>query len=100
MGTPSDSSQPGQWNNAFVTAVQTGVTNFFTAVLGAGWTGAGTLTHVNVSYYSGFHVVTDPLTGRARNVPLVRVSPVIDTVTTIVARASFGEQRRRNQFID
>jgi hypothetical protein len=51
---------------------------------------------VNVSYYNGFTVVTNPTTGRARNVPTLRGTPVVDTVTGIVARVQVGSQRRRN----
>jgi hypothetical protein len=51
--------------------------------------------HVNVSYFHGFTVVTNPVTHRARNVPTPRATPVVDTVTTSVARRLMGSQRRR-----
>lgn len=99
FGSDSDIANAGTWSTALVSACNTGVAAFFTANAAAGWTGAGTITHVNVSYYSGFHVVTNPITGRARNVPLLRVSPTIDTVTSITTRSSIGSQRRRIQFV-
>lgn len=101
LGSTADIANPRTWAGAFVTAVDTGLAAFFTAVNAAGWTGAGTLTHSNVSYYSGFTVVTSPTTGRARNVPKLRVGgPTIDTVTAINARSSVGLQRRRTAFVD
>jgi hypothetical protein len=85
------------WGGAAVTSGTTGWAAFIAAVLAAGWAAAGTLTHVNVSYYSGFTVVTNPITHRARNVPTVRVSPVVDPIITYGFETAPGSQRRRNQ---
>jgi hypothetical protein len=98
-GVIADIAAGKQWTGAFVSAFQTGVDAFFTAALAAGWSGAGTLTHVNVSYYSGFTVITNPITHRARNVPTLRVAPLIDQVTSTITRTSLGTQRRREDFI-
>lgn len=95
FGTESDLLDQAHWDPTPLAAFQTAVDGFFTDVVAGGWGGAGTLTHVNVSYYNGFHVVTNPVTGRARNVPLVRSSPTIDLVTATIARARLGTQRRR-----
>lgn len=100
LGTATDLASNRSWSSSFVTAGNTGLTNFFAAVLAGGWTGSGTLTHVNVSYFHGFTVVTNPLTGRARNVPTVRVTPLQDVVTGIACKPSVGTQRRRLQFQD
>jgi hypothetical protein len=100
LGVFADQQSAVSWSSTFLTAVNTGVNALFTAIAAAGWTGAGTLSQVNVSYYSGFTVVTNPTTHRARNVPTVRVSPVIDPVTAIHAQASIGTQRRREAFVD
>jgi len=99
LGTQSDLTNPRTWSAAFTNACNTDIAAYFTALEAAGWTGAGTLTQVNVSYFSGFHVVTNPITLRARNVPLVRVAPTIDTVTSVLTRSSIGNQRRREAFI-
>lgn len=99
-GVTGDITSDVVWAAAFVSASHTGITNLMTAVVAAGWTGAGTLTQVNVSYYEGFSVVTNPITHRARNVPTLRGAPVVDAITSIVARSSIGTQRRRNVFID
>ncbi|MGO9750265.1 MAG: hypothetical protein ACLP8S_05560 [Solirubrobacteraceae bacterium] len=68
---------------------------------------AGLLTHtpatfrligqVNVSYYEGFQVVTDPLTGRSRNVSQLRSEgPVVDRITGFSINPKLGSQRGRN----
>jgi hypothetical protein len=95
FGAEADLNSPQDWTAAFLTAAQSGLQAYFTAASAAGWTGAGTIDHVNVSYYNGFTVVTNPITGRARNVPKLRTVPVIDAVTNVVARNILGTQRRR-----
>lgn len=100
FGVAGDVATAQVWSSAFVTATNTGMAAFFAAILAAGWAAAGTLTHVNVSYYYKFLVVISPTTGRARNVPSLRVGgPITDTVTSIIARSSIGTQRRRLGFI-
>jgi len=100
FGVEADVASGQAWTSGLVTSVNSDMATFMSAVTGAGWTGAGTLEQVNVSYYSGFHVVTNPITGRARNVPLVRSAPTVDVVSAISARSSIGTQRRREQFVD
>jgi hypothetical protein len=90
----------GHWTSGYASAVDTQIAAFFTAVQAAGWAGAGTLSHVSLSYFSGFTVITSPTTGRARNVPTVRSSPLIDPVVTLKTQTSIGTQRRREAFVD
>ncbi len=55
------------------------------------------LGQVNVSYYEGFKVVTDPLTGRSRNVSQLRPEgPAVDRITSFSINPKLGSQRRRN----
>lgn len=98
MGNQADVGGAQNWSSSFITAVTSGWAAFVSAVLGDGWTGAGTLSHVNVSYYEGFTVVTNPITGRARNVPTPRSSSVIDAVAAYRYNTRFGSQRRRNLY--
>lgn len=100
FGMIADRVNERTWVSTFVTACNTGFNAYFAAVLAGGWTGAGTLTHVNVSYYNGFLPVQNPITKRYRNVPTVRAVPVVDLVTGTRAQASIGTQRRRIQFVD
>src|ERR1700757_2261728 len=85
------------WTGTFVTNVNAGYAAFITAVKAAVWTG-GTLTNqVNISYYHGFTVVTNPTTGRARNVPTLRAGgPVPDVISGGTLNVKPASQRRRN----
>jgi hypothetical protein len=85
-----------QWTAAYLALIQPAYVAFMAAVVGAGWTGAGTVTHVNVSYYNGFTVVTNPITHRARNVPTLRGTPIVEAVTAYSVEAGVASQRRRN----
>jgi hypothetical protein len=99
-GATEELENPRFWETDYQAAYQSAIDSFFTSVAASGWSGAGTLTHVNVSYFAGFTVVTSPTTGRARNVPTPRVTPVVDPVTSTIARSTVGTQRRREHFID
>lgn len=100
LGGNADLATANEWNTSYTAAVDTDMGTFFNALFASGWTGAGTISHVNVSYFSGFTVVTDPITHRARNVPTLRGTPLIDAVTTVQTRLLIGTQRRREAFID
>ncbi len=96
MGVGASLATRNEWTSAFAIAADTAMPAFFTDVLAAGWALAGSLSHVNVSYFSGFTVITNPITHRARNVPTLRVTPVVDTVTSVALNPKIGSQRRRN----
>lgn len=86
------------WSDAFVAEAQGKHDSFYADITDAGWGGAGTLDAVNISYFAGFTVVTNPTTGRARNVPTLRGAPVVDAVTARLVRNKVGTQRRRLQY--
>jgi hypothetical protein len=81
-------------------------TSDFTSALDAAWgsmiadflaftTGGLSLVNiVNVSYYHGFTVFTTP-SGRARNIPTPRATPVVDDITGHTVNGTVGSQRRR-----
>jgi hypothetical protein len=94
-GVTTDLVTVNEWASAYVTAVGTGWTNYTSAVLGAPWSGGGTLTLVNVSYYTGFTNHTFP-SGRVRPVPNLRATPVVDTVLNTLVNPKVASQRRRN----
>lgn len=56
----------------------------------------GAITHVNVSYYSGFVNHTYP-SGRVKAIPALRVTPVVDAVVNMSGNPKVGSQRRRNE---
>lgn len=97
FGGPGDSVSRQHWGASYLTAVSSGLSTFFAAVIGLT---AGTTViseHVNVSYYSGFTVVTNPVTHRSRNVPTVRTTPVVDVVASYGVATPIASQRRRNR---
>src|SRR4029077_2624776 len=67
------------WKTSFTGALNTAWQGFLTDILAAGWSGAGTLLHVNVSYYQGF-TNTVPPSGRAKARPTLRGTPVVNTM--------------------
>lgn len=98
MNQAGDLTNPQLWTPGVVAGNQSQFEDFFADVLSTPWSGGGPLSHVNVSYYHGFTVVTNPSTGRARNVPTLRGTPLVDTVGSYVARRHIGTQRRRLQY--
>lgn len=93
----SDLTNRQAWAAGNVTACDGFLATFFAGCL-AITEGATSLSdHVNVSYYSGFHVVTSPTTGRARNVPTRRTTPLTDVISSFGTRTQPGSQRRRNR---
>lgn len=85
------------WTDGGVTAMVSKWEAFIGDVIANAPVALAGLFHANVSYYSGFTVVTNPSTGRARNVPTVRVAPVVDPIVGIHADKHYAAQRRRNQ---
>jgi hypothetical protein len=94
-GVEGDLTNAQQWGSSMLSASLAAIEGLVGTVTGAPWSGAGTLQMSNVSYYEGFTVVTNPISGRARNVPTVRATPVIDQVLSFVCREQVGSQRRR-----
>jgi hypothetical protein len=96
VGKAEDITAAGLWSSASAANVSAAWGSWVADVL---TTGVGcTLTQiVNVSYFKGFTVVTNPMTGRARNVPTVRASPVVDNILSHTVDQKIGSQRRRNQ---
>lgn len=97
-GTINDTLNQQSWTGAFTAALLTGYNAWVAAIVAAPWAG-GTLTNqVNVSYYQGFTVVTNPITGRAKNVAKLRVGvPVQDVVQSVSVNPTYASQRRRNR---
>jgi hypothetical protein len=95
FGVAADLATAQTWDSGFITAAVDAVAGFFGTIPGLVWTGGGVLSQVSVSYYEGFTAVENPITHRYRNVPNVRVTPLIDAVADIVGRPRVGSQRRR-----
>lgn len=94
-GDAGDIGNRQTWNATRVGLWSTALATFFSTCIGATAGGTTISQHVNVSYYSGFTVITSPTTGRARNVPTLRSSPVVSTISSFVVSAKIANQRRR-----
>ena len=90
-GVSGDVALTGFWSADFVTAVETAWGAWIAALNGGG---IGALE--NVSYYHGFTPFTEP-SGRVRNRPNLRGTPVVDTITGHTVNKIIGSQRRRNR---
>jgi hypothetical protein len=95
FGVTTDTSSDRTFTNTFVTAVNTGWGSFIAAILAGSYSSFNPVDNCNISYYSGFTVAISPTTGRARNVPTKRTTPVVDTITGHACSTTVGSQRRR-----
>lgn len=99
FGVSQDVFGGAEWDPLFVAAADVAIRQFFHDVTAFIWGVSEITKQVNVSYYSGFTVVTNPITGRARNVPTVRPGgPLVDLINSVSTRDVVGTQRRRGQF--
>ena len=92
-----DLNGPSQWLSASVTAAGAALNAYWAAVeaITAGTTVMGGLR--NVSYYEGFTAVTNPITGRTKDVAKLRTGgPVVDVLTSTHFNGIPASQRRRN----
>lgn len=96
LGTSADTASTGEWSSGFVSSVDTAWGAFISDVLALS-AGISFTQFSNVSYYSGFTVVTNPTTGRARNVAKVRTVPIVDHVVSHTTNIKISSQRRRNR---
>lgn len=96
FGVSTDVTTEQTWTSAFITATTTALTNFNTAMNVLTVTGCSLTRQVNISYYQGFTAVENTVTGRWRNVPKQRTTPLTDSITSFTANQKFGSQRRRN----
>lgn len=94
-GTATDLNQTNEWSTTFQSAFLADWQAFIAAVLATTGISITLSNIVNVSYYSGNTVFTTP-TGRARNIPVVRDTPVVDHIVDSTVALKIGSQRRRN----
>jgi hypothetical protein len=93
----ADMATPQTWTSGFLSAMQAAWTAFEAECIASPPTPITDLTSAVVSYYQGFTVVTNPITGRARNVPKLRVAgPVVFGVDEFNVNPKIASQRRRS----
>ena len=83
------------WSSTTTNAWSVAMTQFINAILAFSSTDVTLENQINISYYHGFTAVQNPITGRWRNVPLLRSVPDVDVIQGISAEPRFGSQRRR-----
>jgi hypothetical protein len=93
---PDDTSlvSGDKYSSGFIATVNAATTAFFAGIEALSVGSMGTLDHVNLSYYQGFHNVTNS-SGRTRAAPVYRTSALLDAVTGYACKAVVGSQRRR-----
>ena len=96
FGTATDVASGQLWESAFTAGLKSALEAFFVDLLTDGWSGAGTLSHVAVSFFEGFTNVLYP-SGRYHVRPTVRGTPLVDAITSYDVNPKFGSQRRRSQ---
>lgn len=94
-GSESDITTPQTWASGSITTFETYYTDLVNDVLAAFPSGTTGVGQVNVSYYQGFDVSINPVTGRARNISKPRTAAVVDAILSSSVNARVGSQRRR-----
>jgi hypothetical protein len=92
--TTAQQQDAGHWSADYVSAVNTAVGQFFTAIAALDIGTVGALSHVNLSYFKGFTNITNS-SGRERAVPTYRATALVDPVESYITKAEIGSQRRR-----
>jgi hypothetical protein len=95
MGADADLQDASHWLPASVTNFTTRINTLINYIQSHMWSGASLTGVCAVSYYKGFKVVTDPVTGRARNVNTLRATPLVLTTNGFQVSSYVGTQRRR-----
>lgn len=85
-----------EWLSATAAGLVTAFAAFMTDLLTDGWSGAGGMEHVAVSFFHGFTNFLES-SGRYRAIPTARSTPVVDIIHGYAANPKVGSQRRRNQ---
>lgn len=95
FGTGADLLTDQTWEVASADGFLGAWLDFFAVAGDNPWPGAGVISPVNISYYTGFTAVENPITHRYRNVPNMRVTPLVDLITavTISGRPHFQTRR-------
>lgn len=98
FGVPSDLTSPQAWLAASITDFEVGLNAWFGGVEALSSSGTVLGALCAISNYEGFTSVTNPITGRTRDVPKVRAVAIPpDQIATVAINPKPGSQRRRQQ---
>lgn len=96
FGINTDVLTPSAWSTAALADFLSGIATYIDFIIALSVSGTAFGSLVNISYYEGFTSVTNPITGRTRDVPKVRsVAIAPDVFTGISINPKPGSQRRR-----
>lgn len=93
-GTAADLDGTNEWGSDFLTDMLTAWQAWIAAILAETGIGIALTNIVNVSFYNGNTVFTTP-TGRARNIPVARTTPLVNSIVSSSVALKVGSQRRR-----
>jgi len=95
-GAESDLANAQTWTVPFLDDVETGWATFLTNTAGrAAVDGTKVGVLVSLGLHAGFTAVTNPITGRTRDVPKYSAAASIDPITLSQPNSKIGSQRRR-----
>lgn len=95
FGIEADTTAGNSWSTAFVTDLQIAMNAFLAALAGESGGTTDLTVPMSVSYFHNSTVVISPTTGRARNVPTLRATPLVVGVLGLTVSQRLGSQRRR-----
>jgi len=93
-GVEGDVTNGWEWDNTFVTAVNSAVEAFFASCAAISVGEVGTLAHTNLSYFKGFTNLANS-SGRERAVATYRATALTDLITGYFCKQVLGSQKRR-----
>jgi hypothetical protein len=82
FGTQTDLLTDQEWEVASADGFLASWAAFQNIIPINAWAGSGIVENCNVSYYEGFTSVQNPVTLRWRNIPKLRVTPIVDVLQT------------------
>jgi hypothetical protein len=86
------------WTNTFTGNMTAAWEAFVAATLADAFASFTPVNIVNVSFYKGFTPFAEP-SGRYRNIPTARATPLVDPISSSSCRGEIGSQRRRRTAI-
>jgi hypothetical protein len=95
FGDVTKLSSDAAWDPAFVATAEGAYIDAEDAFATGAWTGAGAITSVMASFYSGFTNVPYGVPTKYRRVPTGRATAVFFPVLNYVGKVAVGSQRRR-----
>jgi hypothetical protein len=98
-GGGGDLTSRQEWTAGFITNVTSAISAIRTGFIGASSGSTSVSNQVNVSYYSGFTAVENPITHRWRNVPTLRATPAVGVIESYSVAGLVSSQRRRNRSV-